>query len=255
MSVLLAPGAVLRVVTNESSGMTADLGLILHVQQGLSSPYGWFCNPASQASSDFWVSKTGVLEQYVPDPRVIHAWAQGDGNRTYLSVETEGYPGEPLTDAQIATLARLYRWGHETFGGPYVLAEAPGQQGFGWHGMGGTAWGGHLGCPGDIRKAQRPAILAAAQNQAPTEDDVQLSDQIGRATTVDSTGKTIPLTVGIALERMFNGVATLVAARDSADEIAKAVVAALPAPAAGQPVDVNALAAALSTELSKRLAS
>jgi hypothetical protein len=34
--------------------------------------------------------------------------------------------------------------------------------GFGWHGMGGTAWGNHPGCPGDLRLAQRPTILQLA---------------------------------------------------------------------------------------------
>ena len=48
------------------------------------------------------------------------------------------------------------------------LADKPGQGGFGWHGMGGAAWGNHPGCPGDLRKAQRPLILTALQ---PSEED------------------------------------------------------------------------------------
>jgi hypothetical protein len=64
-------------------------------------------------------------------------------------------------------LARLYKWGHDTYGWPYSLAEAPGQRGFGWHGMGGGAWGGHTGCPGDLRKNRRQAILTQAQGSAP----------------------------------------------------------------------------------------
>ena len=166
---LIAPGAAYRPVVNQSAGMDAQLGLILHVQQGLNSPYGWFNNPSSQDSSTWWVSKTGVLEQY-GDPITQHQWAQAAGNRSYQSVETEGYPAEALTDAQVQTLAHLYAWGHQALGWDLTLAEAPGQRGFGWHGMGGTAWGGHLGCPGDLRRAQRQQILTLAQAIISGED-------------------------------------------------------------------------------------
>jgi hypothetical protein len=137
--------------------MTAQLGLVLHVQQGNNSLAGWFNNPASGASSTFWVSKTGTLEQYVDSD--MCAWAQGSGNSTYQSVETEGYDTEPLTGAQIDTLARLYDWGNQTYGWVNALAETPGQPGFAWHGMGGGAWGGHTGCPGDLRQPQRSTVL------------------------------------------------------------------------------------------------
>ena len=166
---LLAPGADYKPVKNQSAGMTSQLGLILHVQEGTGSPYGWFNNPASQASSTWWVSKTGVLEQY-GDPLTQHQWAQADGNRSYQSVETEGHVSEALTDAQVQTLAGLYAWGHTALGWQFALAEKPGDKGFGWHGMGGTAWGGHFGCPGDLRKNARQAILAAAPTHVPGAD-------------------------------------------------------------------------------------
>lgn len=140
--------------------MSAQLGLVLHVQEGNNSLAGWFDNPSSGASSTFWVSKNGTLEQYVDAD--ICAWAQGSGNSTYQSVETEGYHDEPLTDTQIDTLAQLYTWGNQTYGWPDLLAETPGQVGFGWHGMGGDSWGGHTACPGDLRKPQRTDILDLA---------------------------------------------------------------------------------------------
>ncbi len=75
----------------------------------------------------------------------------------------KGFVAEPLTEAACQTIGKLYLWGHDRYGWPYQLAEAPGQAGFGWHGMGGSAWGGHTGCPGDARKSQRQHILDLAQ--------------------------------------------------------------------------------------------
>lgn len=154
------------------------LGLVLHVQGGNGELSGWFSNPKSQVSSHFWISKAGAVVQYVDtDDR---AWAQAAGNPDYLSVETEGYPTEALTNAQITSLAALYAWGAKVFAWPNALAEIPGGRGLGWHGMGGTAWGNHPGCPGDKRKAQRKDVLfrafpAPAPEPAPPakEDEVK----------------------------------------------------------------------------------
>jgi hypothetical protein len=153
---------------------------VLHVQAGNGSLRSYFDTPSVQASSTFWVGKAGQLEQYVDSS--LRAWAQAAGNSTYCSVETEGQPGEALTDAQVNTLAKLYRWGHEVHGWPYVIADIPGAKGFAWHGMGGRAWGGHTGCPGDLRKAQRPRILQLAQGGIPAvvvpeEDDIMADPQ------------------------------------------------------------------------------
>jgi len=148
--------------------MSAHLGLILHVQEGNGGLSGWFNNPASGASSTWWVGKGGALEQYVDAD--VTAWAQGNGNGTYNSVETEGYHDEALTAAQEDTLAQLYAWGAQVYKWGNVLAEAPGDEGFGWHGMGGSAWGGHTGCPGDVRKPRRAPILAAAFGPTPAPE-------------------------------------------------------------------------------------
>ena len=161
----VCPFAAWKPVRNHGGRMGAHLGLILHVQAGNGGLSGWFDNPAAKASSTWWVSKAGTLEQYVDAD--LTAWAQGTGNGEYNSVETEGYPTEPLTAVQEASLARLYAWGVTTYRWPLVTAETPGQAGFGWHGMGGGAWGGHTGCPGDLRKNRRPAILAAAGGTIP----------------------------------------------------------------------------------------
>ena len=158
------PGAVWKPLSRNFNpgARTAQLGLILHVQAGNGELSGWFSNPSAQASSTFWVGKDGTVVQYM-EAGTDKSWAQAGGNGQYDSVETEGYPTEPLTDAQVTALAKLVRWEHDTYGMPYTVINTPGARGFGWHGMGGSAWGGHTGCPGDLRKAQMPQILTLAQ--------------------------------------------------------------------------------------------
>lgn len=156
------PAAVWRPVDNMTpAGSVEQRGLVLHVQQGDNSPFGWFNDEESEASSDFWVAKDGRTEQYV-NTGVDRAWAQVGGNAYYASVETEGFVGEPLTAAQMMSVAEIYAWGHRQFGWPLVVIDSTTGHGFTWHGAGGAAWGGHTGCPGDIRKAQRQHILDLA---------------------------------------------------------------------------------------------
>lgn len=169
------PGVVQEPLPNDMGGALAtSRGLVLHVQAGGGDPHGWFDRPDVQASSHWWVGKAGELIQYVPADR--QAWAQAAGNSGWHSVETEGTPDQPLTAAQIATLARLYAWGHQTWGWPLQLADTTAGTGFGTHGMGGSAWGGHTGCPGPARTAQRTQILTAAAGGSPTGDDVTPDD-------------------------------------------------------------------------------
>ena len=155
------PAAEWKPVPAHSGPMSEDLGLIEHVTTNHADPYGYFDNTSHEASSTFWVRADGHVEQYVEVGTM--AWAQAAGNHTYNSVETDGTPEEPLTEAQVEALAHLYAWGHVNRGWALELAEEPGQRGFGWHGMGGDAWGGHFGCPGDKRKAQRQEILDRAK--------------------------------------------------------------------------------------------
>lgn len=176
------PFAQVRPASNHSGAMYQNLGLVLHVQQGNNDLGGEFNDASAQASSNFWVAKDGTLVQYVDSATV--AWAQAAGNGSYCSVETQGFTTEPLTDAAMTTLARLYQWGHQVHGWPFILAEVPGQVGFGWHGMGGGAWGGHTGCPGDLRKAQRPEILRRASGASPPPEDDLTPDQANQLAAV-----------------------------------------------------------------------
>src|SRR3954463_6403744 len=86
------------------------LGWILHVVVGNGSPFNTFQNaPAgNRRFSHFWVAKSGLVEQYQECD--MKSWAQGEGNGTYYSVETEGYPDEALTDKQIIECAKLHNF-------------------------------------------------------------------------------------------------------------------------------------------------
>jgi hypothetical protein len=152
---------------NFGGPLRANLGLILHVQDGYGELFGWFNAASTQASAHFWVSKTGRVVQYVDT--TMRAWAQKAGNDTYCSVETEGHPSEALTDAQITSLARIYAEGATAHGWPYRLAEHDVDRGFGWHGMDPSF--GHPFCPGELRKGQRTAVLTlAAHGYNPQEE-------------------------------------------------------------------------------------
>lgn len=140
-------------------------GFVPHVQVGTGSLHDFFNHPkppGQGASADSWISKTGVLEQYVSPP--AQAWAQGsklhNGNPTFWSCEFEGQPGEPMTAAQIDMGGRLIAWVHETYGPfPLVVNGDPEGRGITPHHVFG---GGHT-CPGPgPREGQYPALILAA---------------------------------------------------------------------------------------------
>lgn len=152
------PAAIAKPVPSHGGAMSAHLGLLLHVTTNHGDPYNYFLNPSNEASSTWWVGDDGRLEEYVdPDNR---AWAQMAGNATYNSVESSGVPEEGLTPAQIETIAHLYVWGHQHYGWPLKVSDKAGEAGLGYHGMD-PSWG-HPFCPGELRKAQRAAIVQRA---------------------------------------------------------------------------------------------
>lgn len=162
------PGAHYRPLNNFSDrGTKPRLGVVLHVNDADGpSLYGWIAG--NNGMSCHWqVAKDGTVEQYIDTDNA--SWCQKDGNSTYLSIETQGFVSQPLTDAQLRACAGIMSWVHKTYGIPLKLAEIPGQRGLGWHGMGaahGVDWG-HSACPGAIRRAQRSQILSLAAGKAP----------------------------------------------------------------------------------------
>ncbi len=156
----LYPQAVTELLPTEHGGLLLEsLGLVEHVTAGYGDPFGWW-KQTQNASAHWYNPKTGPIRQEV-DARDA-SWAQMAGNYHWHSMETEGEPWEPLTDNQIKNSIGLYVWGHAEWGWQLLLSDSPASPGFGWHGMGGDAWGAHPGCPGELRKAQRGTILAAA---------------------------------------------------------------------------------------------
>lgn len=62
---MIYPGATWLPVRNHGGPMQRHDGLVLHVQVGDGSLYGWFDDPGSEVSSHWWVAKDGRVEQYV----------------------------------------------------------------------------------------------------------------------------------------------------------------------------------------------
>ena len=143
-------------------GQDSVHGVVVHIMDGsLSGTDSWFRNGAAQASSHFGTGKDGSLYQWVDT--ADRAWAQAGGNRTWLSVENEGRGGDALTDAQLNRNAQVLAWAHNVYGVPLQVTNDPNGNGLGWHGMGGSAWGGHTSCPGSAVRAQLSEIVRRAQ--------------------------------------------------------------------------------------------
>lgn len=166
------PGAVRKPIPRNFGGKRRSTrAVVLHVDAGAAkSLQGWFSNPASGASSHFYVTYDGTVEQYV-DADLI-AWTQRAGNTTCVAIETQGLGAGRWTPAQAAAIAALTRWLCETYGLPKtsMVTARPAARGIGMHRFGidpyrasGTEIWGPRGkvCPGNDRVAQFPEVVAA----------------------------------------------------------------------------------------------
>lgn len=157
---------------NQSGAMLEQRGVVIHIAEGsYNGTISWQMNPASNVSSHFIVAKDGRVTQMVDTDRT--AWTQADGNGHWLSVENEGYVPDRLTDAQLAANAAILARAHQMYGVPLQIATSPSGYGLGHHSMGaenGANWG-HSACPGENIKAQKPDIVARAE-----EEDVSAKD-------------------------------------------------------------------------------
>lgn len=226
MTGLYLPGAKWRPISYRADAgkfTHPPLGYIVHVPVSNGSLFNYFnglVSPARKFCTAF-IFKDGSSEQYTTLD--MKAWAQGDGNGDYWSFEVEGFPSEPMTDAQLDTLATWHRF----LGVEDRIATAPGQRGIGTHQMGGAAWGGHS-CPGAIRTAQLPQILNRLQEDIVTPDDIKaIADEVLTRPVKDIAGNELPLGKALGITyRNTQLIASLEKA--SADTVAAAVVAALP---------------------------
>ena len=150
---------------NGSSGSGAMMGVLMHTMVGdLPGTVSWFNNPQAQASAHFGVAEDGEIWQFGPIGKGWIAWHAAGANATWYGIEhaDAGHPATPLTQAQVTASAQLVECLSAFAGFPLQISNSPSVRGYGWHGMGGEAWGGHFDCPGDVRKAQRGHIIALA---------------------------------------------------------------------------------------------
>lgn len=146
---------------NYSGGMDVQpMGVVLHIEEGTEAgTVATFHNPGAQASSHFGIAKDGHIDQFVDTHDA--AWAEVEGNRHWISIEHEGHAGDVLTPEQLDADAHIIAWLKQLgLNFPLVITDNTGAPGIGWHGMGGGAWGGHTGCPGDAIKNQRGELIA-----------------------------------------------------------------------------------------------
>lgn len=136
--------------------------VVEHVESGTEDGTdSWFRNPQAQASAHFGIGNDGRIDQWVDTDD--KAWAEAFYNPRAYSIETEGGPDTPLTNAQVESFARLFTWLANLDGIPFQITDDPNGRGLITHGDLGSLGGSHFGCPGDQRKAQRGAILDRAR--------------------------------------------------------------------------------------------
>jgi N-acetylmuramoyl-L-alanine amidase len=140
-------------------------GVLMHTTVSEApSAVAWFNNPQAQASAHFVIAESGEITQMGPIGKGWEAWHAAEANAAWYGIEhaDNGNPANPLTPAQITASAQLVECLSAFAGFPLQISDSPSVRGFGWHGMGGAAFGGHYDCPGDVRKAQRGQIIALA---------------------------------------------------------------------------------------------
>jgi hypothetical protein len=178
---MICPFAIWRPVPSHGGPRTEHRGVVYHVTTSHIDPYSYFGDPAHQASSHFWVGADGTLEQYIDTD--LASWAQMAANNSYGSIELSGTVDEAMTRPQLATLGRLIGWWRLAEGNVWPIAAVDhGGLGITAHchwpsGIPDPDWGGHR-CPGRLRLAQMPAVIAAAAGPPPPptpakEDDMK----------------------------------------------------------------------------------
>ena len=140
-------------------------GLVQHTEAGSrQGTVAWFQDPLSQVSAFFSVGWDGTAHQYLPVGKGYVAWAEKAGNPHWYSCETEDDLDSsiPMTHAQLTVFAQILEACSARDGFPLQITDDVNGTGLITHGDGGEAWG-HPDCPGKVRKAQRPQIIALAK--------------------------------------------------------------------------------------------
>jgi hypothetical protein len=173
-------------------------GVVFHVAVSNSDDL----HPGPDADWHFYVNRRGQIFQYIDTD--YQCWAQSQGNKSLVGVETEGglddpdtpqvetADTEPWSEAALDANARIARWLHENEGAPLKLMQDSrlSSTGIGWHRLGidpwrvsgGESWSASRGkrCPGDAKINQMPEILRRALGN-PVEDDLPNPDDLFNA--------------------------------------------------------------------------
>lgn len=152
---------------NHGTGFGTGRGVVLHTEDGHEAgTVATFMDPANQVSAFFSVGFDGAVHQYVPVGKGFTAFSQMAGNESFRGVETEDGldPSRPLTQAQVTAVAQILEACSAFDGFPLKITDDVNGQGLILHSDGGQSWGGHLQCPGPVRAAQRPQIVALAMS-------------------------------------------------------------------------------------------
>jgi hypothetical protein len=149
------------------SGFAAKAkGLVQHTEAGFEAgTFATFMDPSTEVSAFFSVGEDGTAHQYLPVGRGFVAFAEAAGNPYWYSCECEDklHPGHPMTNIQLQVVAQIFDATATHDGFDYAITDDT-ERGSGLitHGDGKVAWGNHPDCPGEVRKAQRPEIIALA---------------------------------------------------------------------------------------------
>jgi Putative peptidoglycan binding domain/N-acetylmuramoyl-L-alanine amidase len=167
-----------------ASGFAASArGMVQHTEDGYEAgTIATFMNPAAEVSAFFGVDEDGTAQQFLPLGHGFVAWAESAGNPYWRSCECEDktQTGTPMTQPQMVAFAQILEACSAYDGFPLQITDDPvNGHGLITHGDGGVAWGNHPDCPGNVRKAQRPQVIALAMSirqgttPPPTQDWTQ----------------------------------------------------------------------------------
>lgn len=164
---LQGPVRITHMLTpNHGTGFGTGRGVVMHTEDGHEAgTVATFMNKANQVSAFFSIAADGSCHQYVPVGKGLTAWSQAGGNDAWRGIEDEDgtHPSIPLTRPQITTFAQILEACSAFDGFPLQATDNVDGHGLILHSDGGQAWGGHLQCPGPVRAAQRPQIIALAE--------------------------------------------------------------------------------------------
>jgi len=226
------PGAKWRPIKHNFTDRkrTRTDAIVLHVTgSDAASQFGWFNNPAADASSHLHIALDGTVEQYVDLDKI--AWTSGEGNARTIGIETAGTGSGSWTTAQLDALKDAIAWLAKRYNIPLRLmaSSKPTERGIGWHRLGidgnfpalpsilagrkqrggGESWSKAAGkvCPGDKRIKQIPALLEriTSEEEMPTAKEIvdellarRITHTAGQAAASNREGATIERILGDA---------------------------------------------------------